>query len=72
MGGNYAGSTNQGPVPATKLMLRRFVQRIVADANGALKAELVIGRPRQHNGSRDEFALSNGSVELRGFEPLTS
>lgn len=48
-----------GPVPATKLMLRRFVRRIVM-ADGALKAELVIGRPQQSSGSRDEFALSDG------------
>jgi site-specific DNA recombinase len=48
-----------GPVQSTKLLLRRFVRRILAD-KGALKAELVIGKPRQHGGSDDEFALSDG------------
>lgn len=48
-----------GPVQSTKRLLRRFVRRILAD-KGALKAELVVGKPRQHGGSGDESALSDG------------
>lgn len=48
-----------GPVQATKLLLRHFVRRVVVGKD-TLKAELVIGKPRNSSGSRDEFALSNG------------
>jgi site-specific DNA recombinase len=60
MGEQLGQVFREGPVPAAKQLLRQLVRKIVVPAEGPLKAELVIGKPRDLRGSGDEFATPNG------------